>query len=136
MSKPWINNYIGLPFKDKGRSMAGVDCWGLVQQIYRRERGIELPDYLIYETVSDKDQVVDTVNKIRSEGWVAYPKTIRPEQFDVILFESGGKPLHVGLMIDPRRFVHSAQDDYSRIERYTSGIWFSRVEGFYRYVGK
>lgn len=29
----WWNEYVGLPFADKGRTREGCDCWGLVRLV-------------------------------------------------------------------------------------------------------
>lgn len=97
----WASKYVGLPYRDKGRTFSGVDCWGLVQLIMRQERGIELPSYgeisaheLVKVTRTIKDQS-------KAEPW--HPVT-KPRAFDVAIMR--GCPLHVGVMFDENNILH------------------------------
>jgi cell wall-associated NlpC family hydrolase len=130
MLPSWIPKYVGLPFKSCGRDEEGYDCWGLVKLIYERERGVLLPDYLLYDSVSNLDQVEHTVDVIKSEDWV---KVERETFLDVILFRCFGRPTHVGLVLDKKRFLHSPEGDRTRVESYDDRVWRRRVDGFYRY---
>ena len=37
-------DYIGIPYKDKGRTFNGCDCYGLLMLYYKKELGIEIPE--------------------------------------------------------------------------------------------
>lgn len=39
----WTCKYVGLKYKDGGRGPSEVDCWGLLQFVYRNEFKIDLP---------------------------------------------------------------------------------------------
>lgn len=104
MSAPqnWHAPYVGIPFADGGRSRTACDCWGLVKLVYADVLGIELPGY---GEISARD--LARVNaRIREDSaaapWV--PVVGLPRPFDVLVMR--GKPLHVGVMVDPRRVLH------------------------------
>lgn len=39
----WAAKYVGLPYLPGGQTEEGLDCWGLLVLIYKKEFGIELP---------------------------------------------------------------------------------------------
>lgn len=39
-----LNKYVGVPFLIGGRTLKGIDCWGLVIAVYA-EAGISVPDF-------------------------------------------------------------------------------------------
>lgn len=43
----WLNKYIGTPYEFGGRSIDGLDCYGLVKRIYADQYGIDLPDWQV-----------------------------------------------------------------------------------------
>jgi len=108
----WINNYIGLPFKDRGRDNTGVDCWGLVQMVYKDQLGVVLPGFDTigaYDAKSVKRAIVDTC---KADEWTNH-KT--PSDFDVVVMTSIKKAggvvrkleTHVGLVCyNATRLLH------------------------------
>lgn len=125
-----LNKYIGIPFVDLGRTLNGVDCWGLVYQFYKQEKGILLPEIKSYESTTDSVSIADQVN-LHRDKWI---KTNQPEIGDVILFNILGKPIHVGIFLDREKFLHTTQGINSCIESLRSHMWANRIEGFYRYA--
>ena len=39
-----ITKYLGIPYKNMGRDLEGLDCWGLVLALYKDILKIDLPD--------------------------------------------------------------------------------------------
>lgn len=117
--------YIGLPFKPRGRGPDGWDCWGLVEMIYEHELGIRLPSYA-YTTV-DQGHVVATAQE---DGY--WKEVDEPAMMDVVLLKAMRNP-HVGVCVDNQRMLHIPEGKTSCIEYINSPKWKSRIEGFYRY---
>jgi len=127
----WTDKYIGLPFLHDGRDKNGLDCWGLIQLVYRERLGIELPTYGgIY-----KDGSPETLREIgivmeRERGrWVSVSQ---PKDYDIVLLKMAGKlPTHVGV-VSGKFFLHIMSGIESVIERMDNLMWARRIAGIYR----
>jgi len=130
----WAGHYIGLPFKEHGRNIKGLDCWGLVRCVFIEQFKIPLPSYA-YEyqhcrAVADISALVSR----ESQKW----KKIdfgQENQGDVIVLRLRGQPMHVGMVLGDGSMLHIEQSINSAIERYTSARWQNRIVAFYRYSG-
>lgn len=102
----WSSHYIGIPFKDQGRSPDGCDCWGLVRLIYNECLGIDLPTY--GEISSDDLANVSRAITTGKEGEVWYPVET-PQSFDVAVMRFHGSKLvgHVGVMVNAAELLHA-----------------------------
>jgi cell wall-associated NlpC family hydrolase len=135
-----LADFVGLPFKDKGRSRDGADCWGGVRLVLAELRGIALPNYgERYASTGD----VDGISVAIRDGLVRdFRSVAAPAPFDLVIFNLCAKPWHVGIVVGAGRFLHWPQPDdrgndgTSRIERWSDRKWHNRVEGFYRYAGR
>jgi cell wall-associated NlpC family hydrolase len=125
-----FDRFVGIPYLDKGRGIAGCDCWGLVCMAFRELRGIELPSYAErYVTASDRLAMARLIAG-ELDNW----QEVGDEQtFDAVLIREGNFPRHIGLVTSPGMVLHVEPGETSRIERCRSGILKNRIVGFYRY---
>lgn len=127
----WWNDYIGIPYQERGRDRAGADCWGLARMVYKDQFSKDLPIFDGY--VDSRDTLVDELIAQHREGWIA---TDQPSAGDLILFRIAGRVSHVGIFIGDEKFLHAREGHSACVERLNSGAWKHRVVGFYRYSEK
>lgn len=126
-----LAKYIGIPYKSKGRSAAGVDCYGLLYLLYRDMFNIEIPSY-VDEYVDAKhsktvsDAIIDNLHNWR--------EVQKPEFGDLLVFNVLGLPTHTAMYINGGNFVHSFMGTDTCIERINSITWKRRLQGVYRWV--
>ena len=103
----WSHKYVGLPFVDGGRTMKGVDCWGLVRLIYDRELEIELPSY---GDTSARDLIKISRSMTTDKDAEIWENVDRSKimAFDVVVMRFSGKHTigHVGVMVDSKNVMH------------------------------
>lgn len=127
-----FDRFVGIPYLDKGRSIVGCDCWGLLWLVYRVLRGIELPSYAeCYVTGADRREMAQLIAG-ELDDWQEIPAT-EEQKFDGVLMRESSFPRHIGIIVAPGQMLHVERGQTSRIERYRSGIFAHRVVGFYRY---
>jgi hypothetical protein len=135
----WHNKYVGLPYLANGRTISGLDCWGLVVLVYCEELGIQLPSLATEYVGTDPDNstiidlVAQTKDALLKESW---EQVTDPKLGDICVFNILGEPVHVGIYIGEQKFLHVREGEYSVIESLDSYKWNRRLEGTYRYVEK
>ena len=127
-----IMKYLTIPFKDRGRDHSGVDCFGLVQMIYKQEFKIQLPSYIeAYENEKDREAICNEINKEKKlSGWV---ETDNPKHGNLIILNLLGRPLHLGVMLDHKSFIHCMKGKGTIIEKTTDIIWRNRINGYLKW---
>lgn len=128
----WAGHYIGLPFKERGRDSAGLDCWGLVRLVLQEQFDIQVPSYThCYASSIDQAQLGPLVRR-ESLNW----KVIQAAEVrcgDVVILRMRGEPMHVGLVLGDQQMLHIERGINSVIERYGSLRWKNRIVGFFRH---
>ena len=126
----WWNDYIGIPYAEKGRNKSGLDCWGLVRLVYKEQYNIEIPSFAEdYESYNEKH--IQELILIGKENWT---KVSEPSIGDAILLRINGLFMHVGVVVSDNQFIHVREGQDTVIERFDTGVWKHRVEGFYKYT--
>lgn len=129
----WWNEYVGIPFEERGRSRAGFDCWGLVQAVYAERLGIALPSYLeCYETTLDESSISEAVILNSQAHWHDVPLT-EIQEFDVLIVRMRGVPMHVAVATRDGHMLHSAAGVGVAHESMHSIKWKNRIIGAVRY---
>lgn len=122
---------MNIPFVEKGRDENGCDCWGLVRLIYKNELGIELPDYLdVYETTNDSELLSQV---IKSESDAFWENVDKPEEFDVVVLNMRGVPMHVGIVTKPNHMIHCAKGINTIHEHSGTVRWKHKIVGYGRW---
>ena len=91
-----INDLIGVPYKDHGRSLDGMDCYGLAIEVLRRY-GYELRDIVYHNhDIELSAENVPTHNVT----------PINEPREGAILEMQFNNELHIGVCINKREFIH------------------------------
>jgi len=125
-----MRKYLGIPYKDHGRTKEGLDCWGLCCIVSSEQYGKELPLLLgKYTSASHGDNVSELVELEKLKDWV---KVLDYEAGDIVVFRVGGFPCHVGTYIGEGKFIHILSGSEVTIESLDSITWSNRLDGVYR----
>lgn len=129
----WSDDFVGIPYADRGRVREGCDCWGLVCVTYREELGITLPDYLGYRSTDELGEVATVIaGATASPLWV--PVNGMAVAFDVAVFRRGIMDAHIGIVVHHGLMLHLGRDDCAKLESYKGGAWSHRLTGHFRHV--
>jgi murein DD-endopeptidase / murein LD-carboxypeptidase len=115
--------FIGIPYLDRGETIDGCDCWGLVRLFHERVLGRRLPHY-DYRSANGPE-----VPDLLRQGWVRWQPVELPQTQlgDVLALKIGRNPVHCGIVINSRQMLHILEGRNSCIEEYASGFWFNCI---------
>lgn len=117
---------LGWRYAHNGRQAGEVDCFGLVAFMARR-LGYALPDYLCPDESfgGTYAQFLETYHQFGEEVREAGPGVI-------CVFTRAGNRLHMGMMIDPFRFIHAQNRVGVTVSRLDQPPWSRLKRAFYR----
>jgi len=131
-----MRKYLNLKYKNLGRDLSGVDCYGLLYLIYKQELNIELPDFVSLQY--QKEWYKQEQNVILDNIWSQWEQVSFPfKKFDALLFKFNSKLIvnHCGIYVGDGKFIHIYENTTSCINR-LEGPWQTAFYKGYRYIGK
>jgi cell wall-associated NlpC family hydrolase len=134
--KNWTDGYIGIPFRLNGRDRSGLDCWGLVQLVYREQLCIQLPDpWVGWVDGLNKDDLRRIAAAIDQES-VRWRRTDGASadfaRLPVALVRHGRIAAHVGVMTT-RGLLHVERGRETVLEPARSML--GRIVAVFEYAG-
>lgn len=135
----WYNDYVGLPFKEGGRDNGEYDCWGLVRAVLSEQVNIQLPrlDNLRFNKNTDRRKLIREINDYANaiDGWRQLTLDGNYDTYDICWLRNGG-PIHWGVMVSNKLFLHVERGCDSVIERIDSPQWHNKVRGMFRHESR
>jgi hypothetical protein len=132
MVPPWTRDYIGIPWKSKGRDRMGCDCLGLARLVWAEQFGLKIPSYdECYATAEDLQEIARII-AAESGSWRKVP-TEDARAGDGVLLRVLGNPSHIGVVVEPPTFLHVAPGINACLDDYTRPHWAKRLLGIHRH---
>lgn len=136
-AESWHNEYMRIPFKDRGRDWDGSDCWGIARIILkiRHPKHPDLPMLDHYGNTLDKVNLPKIIEGEAVRAWVEVPIG-QEQELDIGIFRTCGVPMHLGVVVRPGFMIHCQKGNGTLFTNYrTDHKWSNRIVGFVRYVG-
>ncbi len=131
----WWEEYIGIPFEDKGRTNRGCDCYGLLRLIYAKHLSVDLPSMTsFYEDTEQREEInglLVTRPLILGFRQVSL-REVAP--FDVLVIRQAGFDCHLGVVVKPNFMIHSESGKGAVLENFIRPHVRPRVKEAWRYV--
>jgi cell wall-associated NlpC family hydrolase len=101
-----IKKYLGVPYVLHGRTLEGLDCWGLIKCVYA-DLGFNLIDIGIDY---DEKWAQQGKNYFAENYYTQWRRVYEWQLYDVMLFESGAGILnHAGIYLSNYRVIHTCR---------------------------
>jgi len=122
-----FSDLIGIPYIKNGKDINGFDCFGLVQEIYRR-LGFVIPN-LDYNDPDDV-QFIDTLANNEKDKLTKQISKPEPYCF-VLLMTVGTYVTHIGVVLeDCKSFIHTTKKKNVCVEKLDNVLWKQKIKEF------
>lgn len=110
-----------------GRAYEEFNCLDLVKEFYRDIFNLELREY--YEGAVPNRKEVESLIRSNKGDFIRVKGL--PRLGDIVVIKLFGHECHLGVIIDPERFLHSIKGTGSAIDRVAR--YQNMIEGYYRH---
>ena len=127
-----LSKFIGIKYRDKGRTFKGADCWGIVMLYYKEILNINVPDFVC--SAENPRRVFSLYLYQISKFWVECNEF--KKDYVVAMCTNSEHPkliTHFGVMIDDKTLLHSYEGVESHITDINSPIIKNTIKGVYRW---
>jgi len=131
-----FNDLIGIPYVAGGRNKKGLDCYGLVEEVFKRYE-IYVPPYDVARTALeainyDLKLCGDFIWSERKQ-W----ERLKERELPCLVLMALGIPgfyHHVGVYIGGDKIIHTRKNMSVCIEKLTAPLYIRREKRYYKYV--
>lgn len=126
--EPISKKFINIDLKKYiGRNYEEYDCLDLVKEFYKDHFGLEIENF--YEGAKPTPEEIGVLVKTNKGEFVKVDG--KPQFGDIVVIKLYGIACHLGVIVEGTKFLHSAKNigsNIDRIERYSR-----LIEGYYRH---
>ena len=134
----WLEPYLTVPFRDRGRDGAGWDCWGAVTMVYRERAKIDLEPFADISP-SDGERIERAITA-EAENWIE-AEFGKEQELDVVVMrdvylcgkEALSADMHVGVIVAPGRMFHVERKIGGSVVHLSHPSVKSRLQRLYRH---
>lgn len=124
-------DFIGIPYILHGRTLQGLDCYGLIVKMFEL-KGIKLFDineeYDEHWSWQGRNYFVENAHR-------QWTRIEIPEPWDVVTFHLKGDVVnHAGIVLGDGQFIHTVIKAGTVISRLNDPIWKKKFVNYYRYT--
>ncbi len=134
LARRTLVDFIGIPYRELGRTHEAADCWGLCLLAARELFGLELPEYFYTEA----EILAHACEHIRRETalphWTALGQAEPYPLGAIHIFRIRGFETHCGIALGREDFLHSLAGRNSCIESLDSLLWSHCRTGTYQWT--
>lgn len=103
----WVERYLGIPYLERGRTLDGCDCWGLVRLVLKERFGIELPSLDGSYDHVDPELSARLINQTAPAVDARLVDT--PCAGDVAVMRVRAATAHVGVFVSETHVLHTVR---------------------------
>lgn len=127
----WANDYVGIPFAEKGRTReGGLDCFGLVKLVLFEQYDIRIREADGYKDSRDINCICTIFDASVKRDWLEVLPPSKAKPGDVVVFKM--KSPHLGIVVGEGLFLHVMEGRNTCIENFRASMWSGRLIGVYR----